>query len=61
MDLSEYEKEIKSMNTEIEDAFRMMKMSREGKSEKFDELERYELKKNELKDKIDELKNSSTN
>ncbi|WGS64068.1 chromosome segregation protein SMC [Marinitoga aeolica] len=59
MDLNEYEKEIKSMNTEIEDAFKMMKMSREGKSEKFDELEKFELKKNELKDKIDELKNLS--
>lgn len=58
-DMLEYEKEIKAMNNEIEDAFKMMKMSREGKSEKFDELEKYELKKNELKDKIDELKNAS--
>ncbi|SHE28923.1 condensin subunit Smc [Marinitoga hydrogenitolerans DSM 16785] len=58
-DLIEYEKEIKNMNTEIEDAFKMMRMSREGKSEKFDELERLEMKKNELKDKIDELKNLS--
>lgn len=57
--LEEYEKEIKSINSEIEDAFKMMRMSREGKSEKFDELEKYEMKKNELKDKIDELKNLS--
>ncbi|KAF2956566.1 chromosome segregation protein SMC [Marinitoga sp. 38H-ov] len=59
IDLIDYEKEIKAMNDEIEDAFKMMRMSREGKSEKFDELEKYELKKNELKDKIDELKNLS--
>ncbi|AEX85568.1 chromosome segregation protein SMC [Marinitoga piezophila KA3] len=58
-ELEDYEEEIKRINEEMNEAFQMLKKSREGKKEKFEELEQYEKLRNEIKDKIDDLKNAA--